>query len=193
MSTIVVTGGPGGGKSSFLNDVRNDRELAERIVVLPEAIHAAVRSSISPREPAFQRLVVNLQKKIEQAAAETFESENRVLLTHRGTLDPLAFCLSQGWSQERFFAVTGLDPVTEYQRYHGVIHLVSTAVGAPQFYRYRPDEHRPETPQEAAVLDEHLGRIWGRHPRYHRIANDSLDWGTKSQNARAALRQLLAG
>jgi len=80
----------------------------------------------------------------------------------------------------------------EYQRYHGVIHLVSTANGAPRFYRHHPEEHRPETPLEAAILDDQLTRIWGRYPRYIRIPNDTLDWGTKSQAARSALRRLLS-
>ena len=74
--------------------------------------------------------------------------------------------------------------------YYGVIHMVSTAIGAPQFYRYRPEEHRPETHQEAAVLDEHLTRIWGKHPRYIRIPNDTLDWPTKSQKAMRSLKEL---
>jgi predicted ATPase len=34
---IVVTGGPGGGKSSFLADIRRDAALGERVVILPEA------------------------------------------------------------------------------------------------------------------------------------------------------------
>jgi len=191
MRIIVLTGGPGGGKSSLLNDVRNDPVLRKKIVIVPEAIHAAIRSSVSPREPVFQRLVVALQKRIEEAAAETFAGEDRVLLTHRGTLDPLAFCLANGWTEERFWEVTGLSLEEEYRRYHGVIHLVSTAVGAPQFYRFRPEDQRPETPGEAAVLDEHLGRIWGRHPQYVRIPNDTLHWAVKSGRALAALRELI--
>jgi AAA domain len=150
-----------------------------------------VRSSISPHEPVFQRLVVNLQRGIEQAMAQTLNGEGRVLVTHRGTLDPLAFCLANGWTEELSLHTTGVCPAEEHSRYHGVIHLVSTAVGAPQFYRYRSEEHRPETPVEAAILDEHLSRIWGQHPRYHRIANDTLDWPTKSQFARAALLRLI--
>ncbi len=191
VKVVVLTGGPGGGKSSFINDIRRDPELSKRVVILPEAIHSAVRSSVSPHEPVFQRLVVNIQRGIEQAASETFAGEDRVLLTHRGTLDPLSFCLAAGWTEDRFYQITGLRLEEEYRRYHGVIHLVSTAVGVPQFYRYRPEEHRPETPQEAAVLDEHLARIWGQHPHYIRIPNDTIDWPTKSQKALAALRQLL--
>jgi len=187
---IVLTGGPGGGKSSFLRDVQNDTTLAESIVILPEAIQAALGSSIGSRDPLFQRLVVQVQKGLEWAVAEIL-GDREVILTHRGTLDPLAFCLSLGWTEERFWQITGLRLEEEYQRYYAVIHLVSTAIGASQFYRYRPEEHRPETPQEAAVLDEHLARIWGGHPRYIRIPNDSLDWASKSQMARNALHQLL--
>ena len=192
MKIVVVTGGPGGGKSSFLADVRRDPELSKEIIILPEAIHAAARSSVRPSQAVFQRLVVNIQKNIEQAVVETFAGDDRFLLTHRGTLDTLAFCLAAGWTEERYWHITGLRLEDEYCRYHGIIHLVSIALGAPQFYRYRPEEHRPETPQEAAVLDEHLARIWGGHPRYVRIYNDTLDWAAKSRKAIAALRHLLA-
>ncbi len=73
-----------------------------------------------------------------------------------------------------------------------MIHLVSTAIGAPQFYRYHPEEHRPENPQEAAVLDDHLTRIWRGHAGYIRIPNDTLDWCPKSEAARTALQRLLS-
>jgi hypothetical protein len=139
----------------------------------------------------FQRLVANLQKNIEAATATAIDDPRCVLLTHRGTLDPLAFCLGNGWTEAEFWRLTGLRVEEEYRRYHGVIHLVSTAIGAAQFYRFRPEEHRPETAPEAARLDEHLTRIWGRHPRYHRVPNDTLDWPTKSQTARSVLRSLM--
>jgi len=189
---VVVTGGPGGGKSALLADIGRDPIFTGRVVILPEAIHAAVRSSVSPSEMAFQRLVVNLQKGIEQAVADTFRRDDHVLLSHRGTLDPLAFCLAKGWKEEDFWEITGLCREEEYHRYHGVIHMVSTAIGAREFYRYRPEEHRPETPEEAARLDTHLARIWGQHPRYCRIENDSMVWSNKSRAARSVLQRMLA-
>lgn len=187
-----MTGGPGGGKSSLIADVLADARLCERVVILPEAIHVALRSSISPREPLFQRLLARVQRGLEDAMVETLGPiDNRLILTHRGTLDPYAFCRARGWSDGEFWQVTGLARDAEYARYAAVIHLVSTAIGVPQFYRHRPEEHRPETPEEAAALDQYLTEVWSGHPCYHRIENDTLEWPDKSRRALDLLRMVL--
>ena len=124
--TIVLTGGPGGGKSALIADVLHDPALAGRLVVLPEAVRVALGSSVLPRDPAFQRLIVCCQRAIEDAVDRALGPDDpRALLTHRGTLDPLAFCLTRGWSETEWLTTVGLDPGEEMTRYAGVLHLVS--------------------------------------------------------------------
>jgi hypothetical protein len=189
---IVLTGGPGGGKTTLIEELARDPDWRGRFLALPEAIHSAGRVGISPREPLFQRLMVETQRALEAALARTLEPDDpRFLLCHRGTLDPLAFWLDRGWDEAAFFAYTRTSRAEHHDRYRAVIHLVTAADGAPAFYRRWPDAHRPETIAEAVRLDWLLERAWGGHPCYHRLDNEGRDWVAKSAAARRILCDVL--
>ena len=62
---IVLTGGPGGGKSTLLEELQRDPQWATRFVALPETVHAARLVNISPQDKLFQRVIVGLQMALE--------------------------------------------------------------------------------------------------------------------------------
>lgn len=70
-----------------------------------------------------------------------------------------------------------------------MIHLVTAADGAIEYYRRWPEAHRPETPEDAIRLDRLLERVWSGHPRYHRVDNAGRDWPAKAAVAQAILAQ----
>ncbi len=117
------------------------------------------------------------------------DSSPRLVLCHRGSLDPLAYWLARGWPEAEFFALTAATRQEHYSRYDAVIHLVTAAEGALHAYRRYPEAHRGETPQEAVHLDRLLRRVWGGHPRYVLIDNAERDWSAKSATAQQALEQ----
>jgi len=49
----------------------------------------------------------------------------RLVLCHRGSLDPLAYWLAYGWTEGWFFACTVTTRQEHYSRYDAVIHLVT--------------------------------------------------------------------
>ncbi len=53
IQTIVLTGGPGGGKSTFIRELRQNPEWAGRFVALPETVAIAGATGISPNEKRF--------------------------------------------------------------------------------------------------------------------------------------------
>ena len=188
---IVLTGGPGGGKSALIEELSADPAWADRFVAWPETVAFARISGISPAEKLFERVVVNLAMALEDALDHSLDpADRRIILCHRGSLDALAFWRSRGWSTDQFFAFTGTTRASHYARYVGVLHLVTAADGALDAYARWPLSHRPESPAEARALDDWLGEAWGAHPRYRRIDNVGRDWAAKSQAARAALAEI---
>jgi hypothetical protein len=192
-AVIVLTGGPGGGKSSLIEDLQRDSRWAGRLVWLPEAVQYARFAGVSPGEPLFQRLVVHLQMALEEGLDRALGAgDPRPIVCHRGSLDPLAFWRQRGWPEAEFFRFTGTTRPAHYARYAAVLHLVTAADGVPREYTRWPRAHRPEEPDEAIQLDRWLQEAWGSHPHYVYLDNAGRDWTAKSEEARRALTALLA-
>jgi len=188
--SIILTGGPGGGKTTLINEICGELASKERFLVLPEAIFVAGKIGINPREKLFQRLIVETQRGLEDAVYRTLLSDdNRILLCHRGTLDPLAYWLNHGWPEEEFFSFTNTTRDEHYKRYSAVLHLVTAADGARDNYLRWPEAHRPESPEEAIKIDKLLEQAWENHSHYHRIDNAGKDWVAKSHEARQIITQ----
>jgi hypothetical protein len=189
---IVLTGGPGGGKSTLLEELLRDPAWASQIAVLPEAISLMRQVGVSPREQLFQRVMVHLQMALEDGLERALgDHHRRAILCHRGSLDPLAYWLDRGWPREAFFEFTGACLEEHYQRYTAVIHLVTAADGASAYYTRWPQAHRPEEIDDALRIDQLLHHAWRDHPAYYRLDNQGRDWEAKSRAARAILVDVL--
>jgi tRNA (Thr-GGU) A37 N-methylase len=189
---IALTGGPGGGKSTLLQDLHRDPTWAGRFVCLPEAVQYARFAGVSPQDKLFQRLVVHLQIGLEDGLDRALGPDDlRPILCHRGSLDPLAFWRLRGWPATEFYAFTGISRREHFQRYKAVIHLVTAAEGVPHEYTRWPRAHRPEELEEAVQLDRWLGEAWSKHPAYYRLDNIGCDWETKSWEAKKVLTNVI--
>lgn len=189
---IVLTGGPGGGKTTLIDELLTDPSWSERIAVLPEAISLMHQIGLSPKQQRFQRTMVYLQMALEDGLQRAFKPfDLPIIICHRGSLDPLAYWLDRGWSQEAFFVFTETNLSEHLQRYRAVIHLVTAADGANAHYIRWPQSHRLETTKDAVRIDRLLHQAWSTHPAYYRIDNQGKDWAAKSQVARSILSDLL--
>lgn len=188
--SIVLTGGPGGGKTTLMREL-HAADPAGRWLLLPEAAPLLFRAGLSAREKQLQKGVVRLQAALEEAYAEAAPAGS-VLLCHRGTLDPLAYWLRNGWEEDEFFRLSGTGREEHFRRYTGVLHLQTAAIGAAAHYRRWPDAHRPETAEQAAEIDRLCMRAWGGHPRYCLLDNAGRDWVDKATAARTILERWLA-
>ena len=190
---IVLTGGPGGGKTTLIEELAGDSKWAGRFSALPEAIFLMRDIYISPREKLFQRVMVYLQMALEDGLSRALDGfDDRLIISHRGCLDPLAYWLHRGWSEEEFFSFTGTTREALYKRYTAVIHLVTAADGAVEYYQRWPDAHRPETSEQAIELDRLLHDVWCDHPQYYRIGNVGRDWAAKSAAAQQVLSRIIS-
>jgi len=159
---IVVTGGPGGGKTTAADLFR--REIGERVVIVPEAA-TMIFSGGFPRctgEPGIlsaQHAIYHLQRNLEDVQSARFPA--RILLCDRGTIDGAAY-----WpgTPEVFFDTLGTTLELELARYDGVIFFESAAVGGIGIEGGNPV--RIETMAEAVALDAKLHNLWAQHPRF---------------------------
>lgn len=159
---IVLTGGPGGGKTTAADLFR--REIGERVVLVPEAA-TMVFSGGFPRstEPqavhAAQRAIYQVQRNLEDVQAALYK--DRVLLCDRGTVDGAAY-----WPGEphHFFDEIGSTLERELARYDAVIFFESAAVGGMGIEGGNPI--RNESLEQAVQLDHKLRTLWSKHPRF---------------------------
>lgn len=165
---IVVTGGPGGGKSTAVELFR--RELGERVIVVPESATMLFaggfpRHQNAAAQQAAQRAIFHVQRNLEDVQAAAYPQ--RLLLCDRGTVDGAAY-----WPGEpdTYFEAMGTTFAAELARYDGVIFFESAAAGGHSIEGGNPA--RTETNAEAARLDLALRQIWKQHPRYAFIRNE---------------------
>lgn len=185
---IVVTGGPGGGKTTAVDLFR--RELGERLVVVPE-VATLLFSGGFPRRPdpeasrAAQRAIYHVQCNLEEIQAACFP--HRTLLCDRGTVDGAAY-----WppDHQSYFDSLGTDLATELGRYHAVLFFESAAVGGLGIEG--GNRERIESIAEAAALDARLRRLWEQHPSFHLVPHQQSFLG-KIQLGLEALQRVLRG
>lgn len=157
---MVVTGGPGGGKSVALEVVR--RYFGGRVEVLPDAGQVVLGGGF-PRRPtlaarrAAERAILSVQRELERLADE--ESTAELVVCQRGTLDALAHCPDPSCS---CLAEVGTSRARELARYATVLH-VRPPPEAPRLAASKLG--RTESPAEALAIDARIERAWDGHPR----------------------------
>ena len=159
---IVLTGGPGGGKTTAGDLFRS--EIGERVVLVPEAATMIFTGGF-PRvhtpgaTHAAQRAIYHVQRNLEDVQAATYP--DRVLLCDRGTIDGAAY-----WPGDPhdFFKDVGTSMDAELQRYDAVIFFESAAVGGMGIEGGNPI--RNESLQQAVELDLKLRELWSQHPHF---------------------------
>lgn len=169
VSKIVLTGGPGGGKTTAADLFR--REIGESVVVVPESATTLFAGGF-PRvdhddvQRSIQRAVFEVQRSSEEIHGELYPE--RVLLCDRGTVDGAAY-----WPDgaDGFFEAMGTTREAELSRYDVVLFFETAAVGDIAFEggnRYRTEDNRG-----AVQLDRRLRALWSAHPGYNFIAHEA--------------------
>jgi predicted ATPase len=156
--TIVLTGGPGAGKTAVLELVR--QEFCAHIHVLPEAAGIVFgggfprNGSLEWRRGA-QRAIFFVQRELERTGQE----ENAaIVLCDRGTVDGAAY-----WpGPESLWDSVGTTLERELSRYDAVIHLRTPPIDGG--YNHT-NPLRFESALAAAEIDAQLLTIWSGHLR----------------------------
>ena len=155
---VVLTGGPGGGKTAILEMAR--RYFCKHVVILPEAASVVFgggfpRINTSLGKRSAQRTIFHVQRELEELA---LEARPAVVLCDRGTVDGLAY-----WpgTHKAFFEEFNTSLAKELKRYASVIHVAVPSSAT----MYQRNGMRHETIAQARALDRHIARAWRGHPR----------------------------
>jgi predicted ATPase len=179
---IVLTGGPGAGKTAVLELIR--QAFCEHVVVLPEAAGVLFgggfpRGTDDVQRKAAQRAIYYVQRELEVSATAL---QPAIILCDRGTIDGAAYWPGPDdlWDEVR----TSL--AEELARYDSVIHLRTPATA---LYN-RDNPLRVESAAEAQAIDERIALVWSSHP--HRFVIDAeQDFLRKAARALETLRNEL--
>lgn len=170
---VVLSGGPGGGKTTSADLFR--REIGDSVVVVPEAATILFQGGF-PRstQPSAQRhtqtAIFHVQRHLEDEYGALYPG--RVLLCDRGTIDGAAY-----WPgpEADYFACIHSTFEEELARYDAVIFFETAAVGGSSIEGGNPI--RNESLDQAIALDAKLRGLWSRHPCFHLIPHQSSFFG----------------
>lgn len=161
---IVLTGGPGAGKTAILEAAK--KTLCKHVTILPEAAGIVFGGGFWRLESpsarlASQRAIFHIQREMENLVVG--EKKWGIGLCDRGTLDGLAYWVN---SERDFWDSFNASKESEYARYDAVIHL-RTPSKDKGYNNQNP--MRVETSEEAILLDEKIHTVWKDHPHYFEV------------------------
>ena len=174
---ICFTGGPCGGKTTAMIKVSEDlRELGFTVFIVPEAATLIFSGGgdldLSNYDEfsalKFQYLLLQLQKCLEDIYSELalLNRKKVVVLCDRGVMDGSAYLTADQW--KTLIDEWDLDVVRmRDRRYDMVVHLVTAADGAEEFYASGlsgNNKARVENIESAVKLDKKIQLSWMAHP-----------------------------
>lgn len=164
---VVVTGGPCAGKTSSLALLSDHfRNLGWTVYVVPEAATILLGGGVSFADfnddqiYSFQKSIVRMMMTLETTYEELAQIESKIknknclLVCDRGVMDASAYCSKEIWM--KILSDLNVAQISEVRekRYHCVVHLVTAADGAVEFYTTDNNSVRGETPEEAIAVDQ---------------------------------------
>lgn len=180
---IVLTGGPGAGKTAILEVIRHF--FCPHMKVLPEAAGIVFRGGFprggaAEHRKAVQRAIFFIQRELEHTA----ESEDpAIVICDRGTVDGVAYWPWPGTGED-LWASVGTTLEEQLARYDAVIHLRTPA--AENGYNHE-NPLRIESAAEAVETDRKIAEAWSSHPRLT-VIEATPDFISKAAKAVDALR-----
>lgn len=188
---IVLTGGPCAGKTTALVKViEHFSSLGYKVFTIPEVptmfTQAGMNYLTSNQKFFFEgeKATLETQLHLEDCFCEMAKTLDQpvLIVCDRGVMDISAYLTPEQWKQ-----IIGMVGYTQTQlrdeRYDAILHLVSAADGAEQFYTTSNNAQRLEQADEkglqvARELDKRVIEAWTGHPHL-RVINNHEDFDNK--------------
>jgi len=183
---LVLTGGPCGGKTTGQARLSTFFEnLGWKVYRVPETATVLLGGGVNFAELPeyaqfeFQENLLRTMIQIENsffALAEASE-RNCLVICDRGSMDASAFVTKKEW--EEILSRNQCDEVDiRDNRYHQIVHMVTAAKGAEEYYSIEHHATRLEGLGEARDRDTKAAEAWIGHP-YVDIIDNNCDFESK--------------
>lgn len=185
LKKIVLTGGPCAGKTTALVKVIDHfSSLGFKVFTIPEVptmfAQAGMDYLTSNHEFFYQGEVATLQEQLglEDKFTDIAKTvkEPTVIVCDRGAMDISAYMDADMWND--ITGRVGTSTPELLRRYDAVLHLVSAADGAEEFYTTANNKERSEGLEKARIVDKRVINAWSGHPHL-RVINNHMDFDTK--------------
>ena len=192
MLKIVLCGGPGAGKTEIYSHLAQIlEERGYHILFCPETSTELILNGIRPNHFAtsleFQNFVLDKQlakEKLYDEIAKHYFNDKTIIFYDRGIMDGAAY-IDKG-TFEKLLKQRGLSLANIYEHYDAVLHLVTAADGAEEYYQWNDptkeevgnNAARSENPEEARILDKKTLNAWIGHPHL-RVFDNSTNFEGK--------------
>ena len=180
---VVLTGGPCAGKTTALvRIIQHFNSLGFKVFTVPEVptlYSLGGWNYLTPNRQLYfegERAILETQLAFEnhfQRMAEVC-TKPVLIVCDRGTMDISAYMSPEEW--EQITAIAGTNSTQLRDSYDAVLHLVSAADGAEQYYTTATNSTRYEKADEeglriARELDKKVIKAWSGHPHLCVINN----------------------
>ncbi|MBQ4392904.1 MAG: AAA family ATPase [Prevotella sp.] len=199
---IVLTGGPCAGKTTAL--VRIIEHFSSRgfkVFTIPEVPTLFTQAGMNylTKNQAFfyegEKATLEIQLALEDRFLRMAQACTSpcVIVCDRGAMDISAYMTPETWGDITRAVGTSTPELRE--RYDAVLHLVSAADGAEQYYTTANNAQRLEAMDEeglriARMLDKKVIHAWTGHPHL-RVINNHDDFETKMHRVLKEISQVL--
>ncbi len=187
---IVLTGGPCAGKTTALvRIIEHFSNLGFKVFTVPEVPTMYSQggwSYLTPNPKLYyegEKAILETQLALEDSFMRLAETCTKptFVVCDRGTLDISAYIDKDMWQD--ITAKCGTTTNALRERYDAVLHLVSAADGAEQYYTVATNATRYEQANEEGLqlardLDKKVNKAWTGHPHL-RVINNHDDFDTK--------------
>jgi len=183
---LVLTGGPCGGKTTGQAKLATFFEnLGWKVFRVPETATVLMSGGIAfgdlndEQVFDFQENLIKTMIALEDtyfAMAAKYD-QNCLVICDRGLMDASAFIEHEKWL-ELLEKLNLREELMCEDRYHHVVHMVSAAKGAEDFYSVEEHSARFEGLELARERDNRAMEAWGEHP-YVDVVDNRADFETK--------------
>ena len=187
---IVLTGGPCAGKTTaMVKVIEHFSSLGYKVFTIPEVptmfTQAGMNYLTSNKDFFFEgeKATFMTQVGLEDSFLRMAETMDQpvLIVCDRGTMDISTYLTPEFWN--RIISEQGYTNTQLRERYDAVLHLVSAADGAEQFYTTANNAQRLEKADEhglqiARELDKKIVSAWKGHPHL-RVINNHEDFDNK--------------